>query len=256
MDLTTSKKTTPIIAQHYGRFKGLPWFTEMKKATIFIGGAGGISSWLSLFLNRAGARLIVIDNDTVGLENLAGQLYGSIDVGKPKVKALESVLERLCGEVNGAFIQQFIDDTDGQWKTLVRRSNIVCVGFDNLKARRLVYEEWKLNGKDVSFFVDGRLSAESGQVFVLSKNSPEDSFTAYEQTYFSDAERTELPCTMKATSHCGALIASIMTSQITNWLNNITEDTLQREVSNVEFHLQLSLFETPVYKPKLEHAEI
>ncbi len=241
---------------NYGRFKGLPWFDGISQSLIFVGGAGGISSWLTLFLARTGAKIVVVDNDTVEIENLAGQCYGKEDVEKSKVKAISDVVTRLCGENNVVPIEALIDEEEGQWRRVITMSDVVCVGFDNLKARELVYKEWKMYGKETSFFVDGRLSAENGQIFVLDKNSKEEDFIAYEQTYFPESERIELPCTMKATTHCGALIASLMTAQIVNWFSNQNTEALPRDYTNMEFHLQLMLFNQPQYKVKEEaHVE-
>jgi molybdopterin/thiamine biosynthesis adenylyltransferase len=226
----------------------------MSQSRIFVGGAGGIGSWLSLFLVRTGANVYVLDFDTVEELNLAGQCYGVEDVGKAKVDALSDVITRLCGLKANTLtpMNSTISEETSQWKSIVRSCDVVCVGFDNLKARRMVYEEWKANGKAQSFFVDGRLTAESGQVFTLWKTSPAEDFKAYEQTYFSDDERIDLPCSMKATTHCGAFIGSMMTAQITNWFNDQTPDAMPRETGNFEFHLQLMLLEQPAYKLKPE----
>jgi len=241
---------------HTGRFKGLPWFNRISEATVFVGGAGGISSWLTLFLSRAGARVIVIDNDTVGEENLAGQCYGKEDIGKYKVDALSDVITRLCGENKLTPLNALVDSKGGQWPVGVQQADIVCVGFDNLAARKLVYDQWKANGKEESFFIDGRLAAESGQIFILEKRWPSDYYKAYEDTYFPENERVELPCTMKATTHCGALIASLMTAQIMNWCNNTSEETMDRQLSNMEFHLQIMAFDQPAYKLNVEENVI
>lgn len=228
--------------QSYGRFKNLPWFDKMSQSTVFVGGAGGIGSWLGLLLARTGANVIVVDMDTVEEHNIAGQVYGVAHIGKPKVDALECVIEYLCGENNLSSINMEVTP-DGQWEGMVSSSDAVCVGFDNLKARKLVFDHWLKHGKEDSIFVDGRLAAESGQIFRLTKNSTEEAIKAYQQTYFTDEERVELPCTMKATSHCGALIASLMVAQISNHMNNFNPDVLPRITSNVEFHLPLMLFD-------------
>lgn len=239
---------------NYGRFKGLTWFDKMSQSKIFVGGAGGIGSWLSLFLVRTGANVYVLDFDAVEDLNLAGQCYGPEDIGKSKVYALSDVMTRLCGLKANTLtpINSTVSEETTQWKAVIRMCDVVCVGFDNLKARRMVYEEWKKNGREQSFFVDGRLTAESGQIFTLWKTSPEEDFKAYEQTYFADSERIDLPCSMKATTHCGALIGSMMTAQITNWFNNQVEDAMPRETGNFEFHLQLMLLEQPTYNLKPE----
>lgn len=236
--------------QSYGRFKNLPWFDKISQSTIFVGGAGGIGSWLTLFLARTGANVIVIDMDTVEDHNIAGQVYGELEVGEKKVKALHNVIKGFCMEDNITSIDTEITEEGGQWQAFIRRSDAVCVGFDNLKARGLVYKEWKTNGKKGSIYLDGRLSAESGQIYFLTTDSTEDDLLAYEQTYFDESEKVELPCTMKATTHCGAFIASLMTAQITNWFNNISGNIMPRTVSNIEFHLPLMMIDQPVLKPK------
>jgi len=232
----------------FRRFKNLPWFDKVSASLIFVGGAGGIGSWLSFFLCRAGAEVVLVDDDTVAEENLAGQLYGKQDIGKPKVEAMYDLIDRLCGQNTLSPIKTFITEEPSQWQGIVSDCDVVAVGFDNLKARRIIYEEWKVKGKEGSFFIDGRLAAESGQVFVLGKNWSKDKFDSYEATYFSDEERVELPCSMKATTHCGAMIASFMVSQITNHLNNTVEGAIPRQISNIEFHLPVMLLQQPPYK--------
>lgn len=236
--------------ESYGRFKNLPWFDKMSQSTIFIGGAGGIGSWLTLALARTGANIVILDMDQVEEHNIAGQVYGKKHVGMSKVEAISNVIEYLCGENNVTPMEAEVTTDGGQWQSIIGRCDAVCVGFDNLEARELIYKEWKANGKEDSLFVDGRLSAEAGTVYVVSKKSTEEEFIGYEETYFSKEERIELPCTMKATSHCGSLIAAFMTTQITNWFNNLNQDSMPRQVSNVEFHLPLMIIDQPVLKVK------
>lgn len=191
--------------------------------------------------------------DTVEDHNLGGQLYGIPDIGKLKVQALFDVINRLCGKNVFTGFNLKIEE-GGQWQRFVATSDVVCVGFDNLEARRIVYDYWKKAGKERSLFVDGRLTAESMQIFVVEKKAPEFHFTEYEKTYFTKEELTELPCTMKATSHCGSMIASYMTSMITNWIAN--EIGSFRTVSNLEVHLPIMLVQQPYFQPQLEEEHV
>jgi molybdopterin/thiamine biosynthesis adenylyltransferase len=236
--------------QSYGRFKGATWFDKISTSTIFVGGCGSIGSWTSFFLARTGANVIVLDYDFYEDHNSSSQLFLREDIAKTKVDAFSSMVSKMCGENNVTPINEQITEEEGQWRSLVSRCEAVVVGFDNLKARRLVYEEWKVNGRDKSIFIDGRLSMEEGTVYVLTKDSLEDELLAYEATYFSDHERVELPCTYKATTHCGALIASYIVANITNWFNNLTEGTLPRPITNIEFHIPLMMFDQPILKAK------
>lgn len=245
----------PNVKPWYGRFKGLSWFNKITECKILVGGAGGIGSHLAFQLARTGASIAVVDNDVVGEENLAGQLYGKSDIGKKKVVAISDVVTRLCGENTMKTLDELVEKTGGTWRRIMPMLDVVCVGFDNLEARHIVYEEWKKNGKATSLFVDGRLAAENGQVYFVQKKAKDDDFLAYEETYFSSEERIELPCTMKATTHCGAMIASFMVAQIVNWCNNQTEGTMERNMAHIEFNLPLMLFEQPVLKIKNYVAE-
>lgn len=177
-------------------------------------------------------------------------MYGKSHTGKKKVIALKEVCNYLCGEDNIMALDVEITEEEGQWQSIIPRCDAVVVGFDNLKARRFIYEEWKVNGKDNSIFLDGRLSVEEGTIYILTTQSSEEDYLAYEGTYFEDHERVELPCTFKSTTHCGALIAAKIVGNITNWFNNITEGTMPRIISNIEFHLPLMMFDQPVLKAK------
>lgn len=241
-------------ANSYGRFKDLPWFEDIVKAKVFIGGAGGIGSNLCFQLARTGAKITIVDTDTVDETNLGGQLYGKEEIGKKKIWAISDVINKLCGENNTTLLDTWIDEKDGPWKKEVAECDIVCVGFDNLDARRFVYEEWRKNGKKSSLFLDGRLTAESGQIYWLDKASKKSQHLAYQATYFDESERTELPCTMKATTHCGMLIASLMTSNITNWINNQNEANTPRDIANFEFHLPVMIVDQPFLTVKKDVA--
>lgn len=227
-------------SQHFARFKDLPWFEFIRQAHIFIGGAGGIGSHLCFMLSRAGAKSItIVDNDVVDEVNLAGQLFGKADVGKTKVEAIFDVCVRLCGEVNIAGIQERIEKDDAYIEDLQESADIVCVAFDNIATRRVMFENWRksVERRDVpSLFIDGRMSAENGQVFVVPSNKPE-WIEAYEKTLFDDSEVEDQPCSAKATTHCGSYIASVMTASIANWINNVA---CEQEKSEWEGQLSLA----------------
>lgn len=229
---------------YYGRFKDLTWFDSISKSRIMIFGQGGIGSHLTFFLARTGANIITVDYDTVEDHNIAGQLYGKEDVGKTKVEAMNNVISRLCGENKITPLNNKIElGVADQWTSLIGLCDVVCVSFDNIKARRIVFELWKKVGKKDSLFVDGRMSAQNGQVFTVQKdNEPEIGY--YETTFFNDDEVPEAPCTAKATTHCGSLIASLMVVQITNWFSNKNKGVIPQVVAKqFDFHLPFMMFD-------------
>jgi molybdopterin/thiamine biosynthesis adenylyltransferase len=233
--------------QSYGRFKTLPWFNSIAQSRIMVFGQGGIGSWLTFLLARTGANLFTIDDDTVEDSNLAGQLYGASSIKKKKVQAMKEIVAAMCGENNITAIDEkvILASEGSQWRAYISMCDVVCVSFDSIAARRLVYNVWKLEGKENSLFVDGRMSAEQGQIFTLEKKAEVEAVQFYEDSFFDDSILPEAPCTAKATSHCGALISSLMVSQITNWFTNQTPGTMQRVLtSQLDFYLPVNLFQT------------
>lgn len=201
----------------YNRFSAAPWFEGIQKSTVLLFGAGGVSSWLSLFLVRAGATIIVVDFDTVSDENLAGQLYGPKQVGKPKVTALKEVLESLNNTITYTALNQKVTDSEkDQWLQYLPICDLVITGFDNLPTRQIVYNQWNKKGKEDSLFLDMRMSMEQGNIFTVKQGNEKDK-SAYESTFFPESEAVVEPCSAKATSHCGAFIAATTMSVITNW---------------------------------------
>ena len=52
--------------EHSSRFKDAPWFPK-EETNVIVGGAGGIGSWLTLMLSRAGFFPIVYDFDRLAV---------------------------------------------------------------------------------------------------------------------------------------------------------------------------------------------
>lgn len=176
---------------------------------LVIGGVGGIGSWLALYLARIGHKLYLYDMDTIDETNMGGQLYGINQIGTNKAVAIKANIHTFCGD--DAAVTTFERYTEEEGMI----SNIMFSCFDNMKARKLMFEKWASN-EDRELFVDGRMLAEVGMVYVVQKGQEEE----YAKTLFDDAEVEEAPCSFKSTSHCGALISSLMVSGFNNYMAN------------------------------------
>lgn len=210
------------------RFKDANWFgVEM---SVIIGGAGGISSWVSLLLSRLQYRIFIVDFDNVEVHNIGTQFF-TIDQGRrlqPKVDALR----RNCMDF-GADGTKVIGMNNRFGKDFNPAGRVMISGFDNMEARKFFFNTWKeyvLNNpdpKEVNMFIDGRMSAETGQIFfVKSKKDIE----LYETTLFDDSEVEDGPCSFKATPHNGPFIASIITSGLVNQVFNKQTGIDMREI--------------------------
>jgi hypothetical protein len=201
----------------HSRFKGAPWYTG-ENIPVFVGGAGGIGSWLSLLLARAGFRPQVADFDTLELHNLSGQIYAKNQVRKKKVVALYDTI-RMFADMNINVFDIHVDiNTPVQPYTFS--------AFDNMKARYDLFRSWKnLHEENSSaIFIDGRLEAELLWIYCIraADRQAVQAYTALLNTD-TDAKIPEANCTFKQTSHTAAMIGAHMVGFFTNHITNVYE---------------------------------
>lgn len=225
------------------RFKDAPFYKP--DLDIIIAGLGGIGSNVSYSLCRQGYTMYLYDFDTIELHNVGSQMYGIPDIGKNKAdKARE--LAALYGNKKVFPMGKFTEDSP--------IDNIVFACFDNMAARKLLFEKWldhqlskdedyrKENPNEINIFLDGRMTAQDYQVFtVKSKLEAE----VYKKTLFDDSEIPDLPCSYKATCHTGMNIGAIMSTIFLNYVANKISDINFREVPfATTFSNELLKFET------------
>ena len=214
--------------EHSSRFKDAPWFPK-EETNVIVGGAGGIGSWLTLMLSRAGFYPVVYDFDRLEGHNLAGQLYTKEDaeIGALKVDALKGLCKHFADTDITVMAEKYTKDS--------MTHNYVFSAFDNMQARKDMFAAWKEYVKEWEdfkgiadaahipniplsepIFIDGRLTAEQMQIFCVTPDKIEE----YEKHLFDDSEVEDAPCTMKQTSHSAAMIASHMVGFFTNHMTN------------------------------------
>lgn len=210
--------------QKYDRFKAAPWFQENVKPPVLVGGAGGIGSWLTLLLNRAGFETYVFDFDRLEEINMAGQLFMHKSIGKPKVEAIADIVREICREE----IIPNNEKMDAQSMT----NDIVFSAFDNMEARKNMFLSWKnqYTGNAKAVFIDGRLTMEQLTIFTVRGNDAK-AIEEYEKVHlFDDSKVPDLPCSAKQTSHGAAMIAAHMVESFTNWYCGVLDEDEERDV--------------------------
>lgn len=224
--------------QQYNRFKDAPWFPE-RDEHVMIGGSGGIGSWLTFFLTKAGFKPTVYDFDIIEEHNLGGQLFRQDDVNDTKVNAIYKIIKEFCGQEINTFTDRITVNSSTHY--------FMFSTFDNMQARKDLFEVWKRsipNCPVTPIFIDGRLLMEQLQIFCITPDKIEE----YEREHlFDDSEVEDAPCTMRQTSHSAAMIASHMTAFFTNHITNIYERDNIREVPfYYEYFIPVNLTETIV----------
>jgi len=228
------------------RFSSLDWAEKVKDLNILIIGAGGIGSWTTLLLSRAGFKSItIVDDDSVEVINLGGQFYSMEDISTPKVFALNEATKLYSNYPLKAIIAKFTAIESERFIPRVNNSvlnmgsyDIVIGALDNMTARQQLFSAWKVNGKSDSVFIDGRLLAEVFQIFTMEhKDSVH--IEKYEKEYlFGDEEVEEVSCTSKATSYYGAGIAFEINKKVISWVRNTFlegVDDLPFQIKNYSF---------------------
>lgn len=209
----------------FDRFKGFPWFDLIQDETAFIGGAGGIGSWLSFFLARSGVQnIIIFDDDQIESHNTSGQMFKHSQIGLNKVKAVTDNIYEFTGKFITSYTEKINEDTP--------LGRYFFSAFDNMEARKNAFSSWLVNNLycDNSIFIDGRLLGEQLQIFCIKRNDSL-AIEEYQRDHlFDDSEVEEASCTTKQTTHSAAMIATHMTAFFTNHLNNIVEGEENREV--------------------------
>ena len=209
----------------FDRFKGFPWFNLIQNENVYIGGAGGIGSWLSFFLARSGVQnILIFDDDQIESHNTSGQMFKHSQIGLNKVKAVTDNIYEFTGKFVISYTEKINENT--------RLGRYFFSAFDNMEARKNAFNSW-LNGNSpysTGIFIDGRLLGEQLQIFCIKRNDSL-AIEEYQRDHlFDDSEVEEASCTTKQTTHSAAMIATHMTAFFTNHLNNIVEGEENREV--------------------------
>ena len=139
------------------RFSELMWYDP--NHDIIVGGVGGIGSWLAMLLGRAGYKLFLFDDDVIDETNMAGQLYKVSDIGKYKGAAVQEAIYAYSNNPDVTVMCRYEADSE--------YCPIMFSCFDNMEARKLLFENWAA-GEDRSVFIDGRMLAESFQIFAVT----------------------------------------------------------------------------------------
>jgi adenylyltransferase/sulfurtransferase len=139
----------------YGRQIMIPQVGEkgqekLKRAKVFIAGAGGLGSPVSIYLTAAGVGHIrLVDHDKVDLTNLNRQIaHWTADVGRKKVESAQEKLQKLNPNVTVEALSVTISEENAS--ELVAGCDLIVDAMDNLPTRYLLNK--KAIEHEVPFF--------------------------------------------------------------------------------------------------------
>ena len=220
-----------IARDETARFSSAEWFAKAQTNSIIVAGQGGIGSWTTLLLSRLRPVCITIyDSDVVELVNLAGQLYGSNNVGQLKVNAMCALVHQLSNYYS-------VYSCPYNYDTTRPTEDIMICGFDNMNARRMFFESWKGRVSRCSgvmqsnqLYIDGRLTATEIQVFCITGEDTE-LIRRYENEFlFDDEEASQEVCSFKQTAYLANMIAGMIVNLYVNFCANQTGTPFKRSL--------------------------
>jgi len=111
---------------------------KLRRAKVFIAGAGGLGSPVSIYLTAAGVgHLRMVDHDRVDLTNLNRQVvHWSGDVGKRKVESAQEKLNKLNPNVTVETLSVTISEENAS--ELISGFDLIVDAMDNLPTRYLL----------------------------------------------------------------------------------------------------------------------
>ncbi len=149
-----------IDARYRQRQEDIAPVEQMRRLPVHMLGAGGIGSIAALLGAKAGFDLTVYDGDIVEPENINAQMFGILDLGRPKVLAVQE----FCALLAAAEIQVVNDFAKGGEPV----TGVVVEALDSMAGRAAVWQNVIL--PRVPFLeavVSVRMGAESGSMFTV-----------------------------------------------------------------------------------------
>jgi len=220
-----------LVEESTSRFSSAEWFNKIQEKNVILAGLGGIGSYVAFLLGRVKInRLILFDNDIVEEGNLSGQLYGKNAIGTSKVSATINALDNMCDFRNlMAYEELYTSDSDAE--------DIMICGFDNMVARKTFFNNWKahvesksIEGRKECLFIDGRLAAESLQIFCITGDDTRNIKRYEEEFLFSDEEADATVCSYKQTSYMANMIGSLIVNLFINFCTNECSPLIPRDL--------------------------
>lgn len=120
------------------RLFGVEGQEKLLESKVFIAGAGGLGSPISIYLAAAGVgNIVLVDKDVVELSNLNRQiLHWEKDVGTSKALSAQEKLKGMNSDISVEAIPETLDE--GNVSRLVGDADLIIDAMDNFPARYLL----------------------------------------------------------------------------------------------------------------------
>lgn len=220
-----------LVSENTSRFSSASWYNNVKSKGVILAGVGGIGSYVAFLLARMQVlSLTVFDNDVVEAANMSGQLYSDRHIGMQKVMAIADILLHYA-EFPRVMVMNELYTANSD------ASDIMICGFDNMEARKVFYNNWRRyveaqpeEERKHCLFIDGRLAAESLQVFCLTGDDEYNNNRYRKEFLFEDYEADPTVCSYKQTTFMANMIGSLIVNLFVNFCANECDPLVPRDL--------------------------
>ncbi len=196
-------------------------------------GAGATGSRIVLGLAKlglAGNLIRVWDADTVERHNIANQVYGLEDIGKPKVEALATLVERMTG----AKIQTRPEMVDGSQ----RLGTVVFLLTDSMASRKEIWMRGIKLKPSIKLMIETRMGVDNGRIYTVSPSQPLHIRSWEEMLYSSEQAQTSACGTPITVGSTAEVVSGLAVWQLLRWWGieqakqrqETTDDELEHEI--------------------------
>lgn len=197
-------------ALYYLRHAGF-FNPEKQKATaVVVYGAGSVGSHLAYELAKLGTKsMMIVDFDDIEAHNISNQFYKPTQIGAKKSACLAYNLMDFTG-IESAFDESKLSE-DSDYKYYTARDSVHFTTFDNMDARKLVFEN--LRGFPVTL-IDLRAGGEGWELFEVRMDDEADC------EWFAkslEGEFVELKCGEKTVIYNVTSLAAEACSHFKKW---------------------------------------
>lgn len=163
MDMVTNLVTRD--ANWRKRLDGLiPQDVEAKH--VLIVGCGSVGSFIAAELARSGVRkFTLVDPDIVEWANLTRTVYGHLDIGRNKAKALQEHLQSVFTDIESAVLPVPIQQLGEQLVPILAGADLVIAAVDEPKANGLI-DRYCYALKKTVVFVGLYKGAKGGEIII------------------------------------------------------------------------------------------
>lgn len=182
-------------------------FVPSAETKIVVIGAGGIGSWVVLGLSKTGFQQIKVwDGDDIESHNLPNQFFS--EVNGNKAVALSKSINNVTA------VPEF-------WTGQTLSADVIVIAVDKMSVRKQIVETQR-----APLIIDARIG---GELIRIVSISPIDygSKKHYLNSWYSDDEAVELPCTARTIADTGFFVGGIVCNLIRKFLK---ESVIIREI--------------------------